>query len=157
MEKKTIKEITGSLKTEGVLVGFIFRIASIYEEERNNNCPNTEGVFLVFIENNDGFTSENFYHHGYIQIPEGETFNLVKIVKKQITENTIFNRKRFQIFKRDSFKCQYCGRSIKDGAVLEVDHIIPKSRGGTDEIDNLITSCRECNRGKKDKLLNEQD
>jgi len=59
------------------------------------------------------------------------------------------------IFKRDNFKCQYCGRSQQEGAVLEIDHIIPKSKGGTDDIDNLITSCRECNRGKGNHSLDE--
>lgn len=54
---------------------------------------------------------------------------------------------RFEIFKRDSFTCQYCGRQTPQ-AILEIDHIIPKSKGGTDDINNLITSCFDCNRGK---------
>lgn len=54
---------------------------------------------------------------------------------------------RFEIFKRDSFTCQYCGRQTPT-AVLEVDHIIPKAEGGTDDPNNLITACRDCNRGK---------
>ena len=56
-------------------------------------------------------------------------------------------RTRFKIFKRDNFRCQYCGRT-SDETVLEVDHITPRSVGGTDDLNNLITSCRECNRGK---------
>ncbi|MCC2383483.1 hypothetical protein CN333_00015 [Bacillus thuringiensis] len=56
-------------------------------------------------------------------------------------------RTRFEVFKRDSFKCQYCGRSAPD-VVLEVDHIKPKSKGGTNDLINLITSCFDCNRGK---------
>ena len=59
---------------------------------------------------------------------------------------------RFEVFKRDSFKCQYCGRSAPD-VVLEVDHIIPVSKGGDNDISNLITSCFDCNRGKRDKKL----
>ena len=54
---------------------------------------------------------------------------------------------RFEVFKRDSFVCQYCG-SKPPAVVLEVDHIIPVSGGGTDEDHNLITSCFDCNRGK---------
>lgn len=54
---------------------------------------------------------------------------------------------RFEVFKRDSFKCQYCGKSSPD-VVLEVDHIIPVSKGGENDIGNLITACRDCNRGK---------
>lgn len=55
---------------------------------------------------------------------------------------------RFEVFKRDSFTCQYCGKTPPQ-AVLEVDHINPVSSGGTDEINNLITACFECNRGKR--------
>lgn len=59
---------------------------------------------------------------------------------------------RFEVFKRDGFTCQYCGRT-PPAVVLELDHIIPKSEGGPDNIDNYITACFDCNRGKgKHKL-----
>lgn len=59
---------------------------------------------------------------------------------------------RFEVFKRDQFTCQYCGRMAPD-VILEVDHIDPVAEGGTNDIMNLITSCRDCNRGKgKNKL-----
>lgn len=59
---------------------------------------------------------------------------------------------RFEVFKRDGFKCQYCGRSAPE-VTLEVDHIVPVAEGGKNEMLNLITSCRACNRGKgKTKL-----
>lgn len=54
---------------------------------------------------------------------------------------------RFEVFKRDKFTCQYCGRMSPD-VILEVDHIEPVAEGGDNEITNLITSCRDCNRGK---------
>lgn len=54
---------------------------------------------------------------------------------------------RFEVFKRDKFTCQYCGRMSPD-VILEVDHIKPVAEGGDDELVNLITSCRDCNRGK---------
>lgn len=63
-------------------------------------------------------------------------------------------RVRFGVFKRDSFCCQYCG-SHPPSVVLEVDHIIPISKGGNNNIDNLITSCFECNRGKSNIELSE--
>jgi len=59
---------------------------------------------------------------------------------------------RFEVFKRDSFKCQYCGRCAPE-IVLELEHIEPHSKGGSDEVLNLITSCWECNNGKGDRLL----
>ena len=54
---------------------------------------------------------------------------------------------RFEVFKRDGFACQYCG-SKPPQATLEVDHVRPVSAGGDDVIDNLLTSCFDCNRGK---------
>lgn len=61
-------------------------------------------------------------------------------------------RARFDVFKRDSFTCQYCGRK-PPAVVLEVDHIVAVSKGGTNEDHNLITSCFDCNRGKADGTL----
>lgn len=64
----------------------------------------------------------------------------------------ISKRLRFDIFKRDGFLCQYCGRRPPD-VVLELDHLHPHSQGGaTDEV-NLVTSCDDCNRGKGARLL----
>lgn len=65
-----------------------------------------------------------------------------------MAERKPINKKiRFEVFKRDSFRCQYCGRSAPD-VILEVDHIVPVAEGGENDILNLITSCRDCNRGK---------
>src|SRR5690554_3686196 len=62
---------------------------------------------------------------------------------------------RFEVFKRDSFTCQYCGSKAPD-VILEVDHITPVKDGGTNDIMNLITSCFNCNRGKRDKKLSDK-
>lgn len=59
---------------------------------------------------------------------------------------------RFDVFKRDGFQCQYCG-SCPPEVVLEVDHIKPVSKGGTNQVDNMITACFDCNRGKSNGLL----
>jgi Restriction endonuclease len=56
-------------------------------------------------------------------------------------------RTRFEVFKRDEFTCQYCGRKSPD-VVLEADHIVPLVAGGSDDVMNLTTSCWDCNRGK---------
>lgn len=61
---------------------------------------------------------------------------------------------RFEVFKRDKFTCQYCGASAPD-VILEIDHIQPVSKGGTNELLNLVTSCRNCNRGKSNKELSD--
>lgn len=61
---------------------------------------------------------------------------------------------RFEVFKRDKFTCQYCGRMAPD-VVLEVDHIKPICADGGNDILNLVTSCYECNRGKGKHKLTE--
>lgn len=63
------------------------------------------------------------------------------------------NKLRFEILKRDEFKCQYCGKTSPD-VILEVDHIFPVALGGKTLKDNLITSCRSCNRGKYSRPIN---
>lgn len=56
------------------------------------------------------------------------------------------------VFDRDRYTCAYCGQK---GGNLEVDHVIPFSKGGDDTIENLVTACRRCNRQKKDKSVSE--
>ena len=55
---------------------------------------------------------------------------------------------RYQILKRDEFRCQNCGGTPKEGYLLHVDHITPKSKGGKTDESNLTTLCWLCNEGK---------
>lgn len=57
-----------------------------------------------------------------------------------------------EIMERDNYTCQYCNIV---GGKLEIDHIIPISKGGTNELINLTTACRTCNRQKHDKTPEE--
>lgn len=59
---------------------------------------------------------------------------------------------RFDVFKRDGFVCAYCG-STPPAVILQVDHINPVANGGSNDIDNLITSCQPCNIGKGATIL----
>lgn len=68
---------------------------------------------------------------------------------KYHTKKLKINRNR--IFKRDNHQCVYCG-SRKD---LTLDHVIPKSRGGTNDWTNLVTSCSRCNVKKADRTPEE--
>ena len=61
---------------------------------------------------------------------------------------------RFEVFKRDKFTCQYCGASAPD-VILQVDHIKPVSKGGTNDIMNVVTACRDCNSGKTNRELSD--
>ena len=71
-----------------------------------------------------------------------------------VTQNTTKLPKalRYSMLSRDKFTCQCCGAKGVDGAVLEVDHIIPRSKGGSNDPSNLRTLCSNCNGGKSDKL-----
>lgn len=73
---------------------------------------------------------------------------------KKVKRQGIPKSVRFEVFKRDAFTCQYCGSKAPD-VVLHVDHIEPLSKGGTNEIINLITSCVSCNSGKSDVRLDD--
>ncbi|MBL8077712.1 MAG: HNH endonuclease [Anaerolineales bacterium] len=60
---------------------------------------------------------------------------------------------RFNVFKRDGYRCVICGRKAEDGIILEIDHIKPVSKGGLSDISNLQTLCMDCNRGKSNRSL----
>lgn len=64
----------------------------------------------------------------------------------------ITNELRRAVFERDNFTCQYCG-GVGEETDLEVDHIIPVSKGGNDDIRNLCTACWKCNRSKGARIL----
>ena len=55
---------------------------------------------------------------------------------------------RWQVLERDNFTCQYCGQYAPN-VLLEVDHVTSVADGGTDDLDNLKTSCWACNHGKE--------
>lgn len=64
----------------------------------------------------------------------------------------IYNELRQAVFERDNYTCQYCGHSGNE-ADLEVDHIIPICKGGNNDMRNLCTACKTCNRKKGAKIL----
>lgn len=65
----------------------------------------------------------------------------------ELKRKAISTRTRFEIFKRDGFRCTYCGVSPLQKA-LRVDHVVPVSDGGDSSPSNLATSCFDCNAGK---------
>ena len=66
---------------------------------------------------------------------------------------TIPKRLRFEVLRRDGYRCQLCGLQQKDGIVLHLDHKVPVSKGGPTTIENLWTLCQPCNSGKSDSDL----
>jgi len=76
-------------------------------------------------------------------------------IKMEDSQRKSFSKKeRYEVFKRDDFTCQYCGREAPD-VILEVDHIKPIVEGGSNDLTNLVTSCRDCNRGKGARELSD--
>lgn len=71
----------------------------------------------------------------------------IKVERAKMTDSL-----RYDILKRDNFRCQICGSSAKDGVKLHVDHIIPVSKGGQTTASNLRTLCDRCNMGKSNKM-----
>ena len=69
---------------------------------------------------------------------------------KSRSSRRISDKLRYQVLKRDNFKCKLCGASpAKDPSIeLHIDHIVPWSKGGETTIDNLQTLCSRCNLGK---------
>ncbi len=109
---------------------------------------------------------KNFFGKKYVII-KGKDKNPIKIFIEDVETNSIvpldYEKKenkvkrisippslRYKILKRDRFTCQSCGARAPD-VELEVDHKIPVSKGGTDDELNLITKCKDCNRGKSNK------
>lgn len=71
-----------------------------------------------------------------------------------MARKAISKKVRFEVFKRDNFTCQYCGKKAPD-VILHIDHINPVSKGGDNSIINLVTSCECCNSGKSDVVLSD--
>lgn len=64
-----------------------------------------------------------------------------------MTRTGIGARLRFEILKRDNFRCQYCGAAAPN-VQLQIEHILPVIAGGTNDPDNLCAACQRCNAGK---------
>lgn len=94
---------------------------------------------------------------------ENETDKIVEFEKekkrRKALRNEITRKLRFEILERDNYKCFYCGASPKNdpNVKLEIDHIIPLDKGGTNDKNNLVTACWDCNEGKKNKLLKRKE
>lgn len=84
-----------------------------------------------------------------------DTFPLVPMwgpIKFSRPSPNVWRLIRAGIFKRDNYTCTYCGVR---GALLECDHIVPFSKGGGHEDENLTTACKKCNRSKNSKSVEE--
>ena len=112
-------------------------------------------VFVLYYSSPKG---HNHYRHCE-RFSVGQIILLMEDISEEVRakEFKAYQRKlmtnslRYDILKRDGFRCAICGRTAADGVKLHVDHIIPVAKGGKTELGNLRTLCSECNEGKKDK------
>lgn len=77
--------------------------------------------------------------------------DMTRVVEAATHRVRVMPAVRWQVFQRDGWKCVACGRNSHDGAILHVDHILPRSRGGADSLDNFQTLCEVCNVGKSNR------
>lgn len=62
---------------------------------------------------------------------------------------------RKNVYKRDKYRCRYCNKFLKNSNEITIDHMVPKSKGGTDSWENTVTSCMKCNHKKKNRTPEE--
>lgn len=79
-----------------------------------------------------------------LEIPAPTVVKLRYFVKVPYRARASLSRRA--VFVRDEYQCQYCGRAAEN-----VDHIVPKSKGGSHTWDNVVASCRPCNSRKENK------
>jgi 5-methylcytosine-specific restriction endonuclease McrA len=94
--------------------------------------------------------AEVLHHNGHVyrsenlEIPAPSVVRLNYFVKVPYRARASLSRRA--VFVRDNFECQYCGRPAEN-----VDHIVPKSRGGAHTWDNVVAACRPCNARKENR------
>lgn len=88
--------------------------------------------------------TDDFIHTAQERLIEIENYKKTKTYQRQLMTPKL----RFEILKRDGYKCKICGLSSNDGTELHVDHIHPIANGGKTEANNLQTLCKDCNLGK---------
>jgi 5-methylcytosine-specific restriction endonuclease McrA len=68
----------------------------------------------------------------------------------------VSHAKRIKVYKRDNYSCRYCGKENLQKGDISIDHVIPRYKGGDNNLENLVTACYMCNAIKKHtKILEE--
>ncbi len=88
------------------------------------------------------------FHSERVAAPEPSVVRLARYVRVPHDRTVAVNRRT--VFARDGHRCQYCG-----GQAESIDHVLPRSRGGTHSWDNVVACCRRCNTHKEDRLPHE--
>jgi 5-methylcytosine-specific restriction endonuclease McrA len=100
---------------------------------------------LVLIDRGKAEMLENgagFIHTANRTFPLPSVIRVIYMVKRPHSERKLT---RLEIFNRDKYTCQYCGKESKQ---LTLDHVIPRYRGGVQTWENVVSACASCNRKK---------
>lgn len=89
-------------------------------------------------------------HSANLSVPSPLVIRLRYVVKVPYHRRTALSRRA--VFVRDEHRCQYCG-----GHADSIDHVMPRSRGGRNEWENVAAACRPCNLHKRDRTPDEAD
>lgn len=108
-----------------------------------NLCRVRRAVVLVFCGKAEVLENSRGVLHSVTQvflIPS--VIRLVYMVKRPRHQRKLT---KLEVFTRDQYTCQYCGRQTKE---LTLDHVIPRRRGGKHSWENVVSACKVCNRRK---------
>ncbi|MGP0109613.1 MAG: HNH endonuclease [Acidimicrobiales bacterium] len=92
--------------------------------------------------------TERVFRAERMSVPEPSVVRLVRYVHVPLHYRVAVNRRT--VFARDGSRCQYCGSVAEN-----LDHVIPRSKGGPHTWENVVAACRRCNTRKEDRLPNE--
>ena len=93
-------------------------------------------------------STERVYHSARAAFPEPSVVRLSYFVRVPYQARVALNRRA--VFVRDGHRCQYCDQPAEN-----IDHVIPRSKGGAHSWDNVVAACRPCNARKMDRFLHE--
>jgi len=111
--------------------------------------PVRRAVVLVLKEKAEVLhATERTLHSERTAMPAPSVIRLTHFVKVPYRARAALNRRA--VFARDDNRCQYCGAAAEN-----IDHVIPRSRGGLHVWENVVAACRPCNTRKRDRLLSE--
>ena len=106
-------------------------------------------IVLVLAEKAEPVDStEDVVHAALISLPVPIVVRLTRYVRVPFPASVPLSRRA--VFTRDGQTCVYCG-----GSATSIDHVVPRSRGGTHTWDNVVAACRRCNHTKADRSLAE--
>ncbi|MCA1690883.1 MAG: HNH endonuclease [Acidimicrobiales bacterium] len=111
--------------------------------------PIRRAVILVLKEKAEVLhTADRVLRSERAAIPVPSVIRLTYFVKVPFRARAALNRRA--VFARDGGRCQYCGATAEN-----IDHVIPRSRGGQHIWENVVAACKPCNTRKEDRYLNE--